>query len=105
MLKRYSFPAFNCAIGVWDNVIIHEHENVKITATGAASVNVAHNLFLGAQAGAFAVAQETDWAEDPTIDYGNQVGFATGMIYGIAKSKFNEEDFGMLTVKTGAKLD
>jgi len=98
-------PLFSGAIGIWDNVIIHEHENVKISGTGAASANVAHNLFLGAQAGAFAVAQETEWAEDPTIDYYNQVGFATSMIYGIEKSTFNGEDFGMITIKTGAKVD
>jgi hypothetical protein len=95
-------PIFSGALGMYDGVIVHEHENVPITASGASSANVAHSIMMGCQAGAIAIAQEPSWNEDPTMDYGNSVGFATGMIYGISKAVFNTEDFGCVQIMTGA---
>lgn len=103
-IKGYDNPIFSGALGIYDNVIIHEHENVKISATGASSANVGHALFLGAQAGAMAVAQEPDWNEE-LRDYKNKIGFETGLIWGVEKAKFNNEDFGCIVVKTGAAAD
>lgn len=103
-LKGENNPIFSGAEGIWDGVVIHTHENVPITKTGATGANVAHSLFLGAQAAVHAVAKKVYWREK-AFDYDNQQGFATGIIHGIAKSKFNDEDFGVINVLTGAKFD
>lgn len=97
-------PIFSGALGIWDGVILFEHENVRLTTDGASSANVAWNTLLGAQAGVWAIGKEAFWEED-TFDYGNQQGFATGIIHGIKKSIFNGEDFAVITVETGAKAD
>lgn len=97
-------PLFSGAEIVYDGMIIYEHPSVTLSTEGASSANAAYNLFLGANAGAFAVAREAFWEED-TFDYGNQQGFATGMIRGIAKSAFNSEDYATITMITGAAAD
>lgn len=97
-------PIFTGALGTYDNVVLHEHENVSITATGSGAANVGHALLLGAQAGVRAVAKEPFWEEE-AFDYKNQVGFATGLIYGVAKSVFNLEDFAVINCMTGAAVD
>jgi N4-gp56 family major capsid protein len=55
-------PLFSGAEGMWDGVIIHSHPSVRrfISAT---TNYVCSNLLLGAQAGAWAVAQEPFWVE------------------------------------------
>ena len=97
-------PIFTGALGMYDDIVLHEHENIFLTATGNSNMQVGHALLLGAQAGVMAVAQEPFWEEE-TFDYNNQVGFATGLIYGIAKSIFNEVDFAVLNVMTAAVND
>ena len=92
-------PIFTGALGLYDGVVVHEHENVIRTATGATTgsgdsavtVEVGHALLLGAQAAIFAVAQEPNWKEKD-FDYGDKAGFATGMIRGIEKAKFTDTD-------------
>lgn len=84
--------------------MLHEHPTVSVTATGASSANVGHALFLGAQAGAMAVAQESAWREK-TFNYGKRAGFACDTILGVAKSVFNSIDFATVQVRTGAKAD
>ena len=101
-------PIFSGSLGIWDGVAIWEHPWVRLTTEGASGANAAYNMLLGAQAGAWAVAKEPFWEED-TFDYNNQVGFATGLIHGVKKSAFgasgSEQDFGMITIITGAKAD
>lgn len=102
-------PIFTGALGMWDNVIIHENEQCKRTATGAASAMVGHALFLGAQAGVMATAQDAKWVEKD-FDYDNQTGFAISRILGIAKTqyKFNGTDlvdFATVNVMTSSKAD
>jgi N4-gp56 family major capsid protein len=97
-------PIFTGALGTYDGIIIHEHENISLTATGNSSAQVAHGLLLGAQAGVMAVAAEPFWEEDD-FDYKNQMGFATGLIYGVAKSLFNSVDFAVVQVMTGCAND
>ena len=96
-------PLFSGALGVWDNVIIHEHPSVR-RFVSAGSNYVCSNLLLGAQAGAWAVAQEPFWVEKE-FDYENQVGFATGMIQGFAKTQFNSQDYGLVTLYSEAMAD
>jgi hypothetical protein len=50
------------------------------------------------------VAQEPFWREK-LFDYDNQTGFATGLIHGFAKTKFNGEDYGLITVVSSAAGD
>ncbi|KXB91764.1 hypothetical protein HMPREF3191_00878 [Veillonellaceae bacterium DNF00626] len=97
-------PIFTGALGMYDNVIIHEHENVKITETGSGSAAVGHALLMGAQAGAFAIAQEAEWNEK-VFDYGRKYGVSVSTIFGIAKSKFDGEDFSTVQVMTACKAD
>lgn len=97
-------PLFNGALGIWDDVVLFEHEYVKRAGDGAASAQVSYNLLLGAQAGVWAVAKEPYWKEK-LFDYENSVGFATGLIHGVKKSVFNSEDFGLMTVIASAAGD
>lgn len=102
-------PIFTGALGMYDGVVIHESNRILRTATGASSAKVGHALFLGAQAAVMAVGAEPEWNED-TFDYGNQVGFEFGRIFGIAKSAFkydgtNLTDFGVINVLTSSADD
>lgn len=108
-------PIFSGALGMWDNVVIHEAEGADVlrTATGMPSggenIMVGHALLLGAQAGVFAVAKEFDWVEK-NFDYNNQAGVAAGAIFGIAKSVFTDKDkqasdFAVVNVATASIED
>jgi N4-gp56 family major capsid protein len=98
-------PIFKGGAGIWDNVVIHTHPYVVTSLDGLGGIQLGHALFLGAQAACMAVAQEPDWVEDPTIDYGNKVGFKSSMIFGIQKANFNSEDFGCQQIITAAIND
>lgn len=99
-----SNPIFSGALGVWDNVIVHEHENVPIVTNWASGSNIAGAkcTLLGAQALCWA------WGMRPFVkevekDYGNKRGFATGMIYGVKKPAFqfsggNARSYGSIHV-------
>lgn len=97
-------PIFSGAEIVYDGMVIYEHPSVRLTTEGASSANVAYNLFLGAGACGYGVAEEPFWEED-VFDYKNQVGFATGMIRGIKKTAYNSQDYATITIVTGAKAD
>lgn len=105
-------PIFSGALGMWDNVIIHEAEGADVlrSATGTGGTEVGHSLLMGAQAGVFAVASELDWAEK-SFDYGNKFGVSSGMIYGIAKSQFTDpatgtaSDFAVVNIATASIAD
>ena len=94
-------PLFSGALGIWDGVVIHAHENISQADTGGSGSNLHYstNLFLGAQAGVFARVGEPVWVEK-TFDYGNSLGVAGGLIYGQAKSTFNSEDFSAIAYYT-----
>lgn len=102
-------PLFTRATGMWGNVLIHESVRIPITS------GVAHNLFLGAQAGAiafgnaYAKPKQTQygtqnmmsWSEEEK-DHGNRMSVAAGKVYGIKKASFtypgaaNEMAFGVI---------
>lgn len=103
-LRGEDNPLFSGALGVWDGVILHEHESVLRDTDGASSAYVAYNLFMGCQAGVWEVAKEPFWKEKE-FDYQNQVGFATGLIHGFKKSVFNSEDYGLITAVASAAAD
>jgi len=97
-------PLFSGAEGIWDGVIIFTNDNTQVTPNGASGIAVGHALFLGAQAACFAVGSDPEWNEDE-FDFGNKVAFETGQIFGIAKSVYDGEDFGVLHVYTASVED
>ena len=96
---------FSGATGIWDGVIIKEHDLVQTATDGGAGGNVhyAKNLFLGLQAGYLCFAQEApNWVEK-TFDFGNQYAVGTGMLLGFDKLRWNSIDFSVIQIQTAAK--
>jgi len=108
-------PIFSGAMGIWDNVIIHESDYIHtrygengvtvseyFDTTGdacASGIYVARGLFLGAQAALVAFGQLPSWVEK-IHDYKTKYGIHTDVIYGVKKSIFNSVEFGCITVDT-----
>lgn len=109
-------PLLKGALGKWGNVILHESTRIPRTA------GVAHSLFLGAQAGCFALGnayakpKQTQfgsqnmmiWSEEEA-DHGNEMSIATGSVYGMKKSVFDyastgsaNKAFGVIRVDVNA---
>jgi N4-gp56 family major capsid protein len=103
-------PIFNGALGVYNKCIIYESNRIYTPTT-----NVRRNLFLGAQAGVFALGNAYDrmdqkkvgkdnyitWVEK-SQDYGNKKGLAAGSCFGMQKTRFNSKDFGVMTISSYA---
>ena len=98
-------PLFTGALGQWDNVVLRDHQSIATATTWGANGNVAgaSAIFCGAQAAAICWGELPFWAEK-AFDYQNQVGFATGAIWGTKKLTFNAKDFGSVSVKTARTL-
>jgi N4-gp56 family major capsid protein len=109
-------PIFTGALGVWDGVILYEHEYVPFldvsvagnsfrgAATGTdCAVDCFRALLCGRQALVWAKCENPngEWVEE-TFDYKNKTGFATGMIGGIDKIMFNSKEYGVIAVDTAA---
>lgn len=93
-------PLFKNSTAIWDNVVIHEHENItRYTNWGGASVSGATSVFMGAQALCWA------WGKRPEVvskkfDYDNEEGYAWGFIGATGKPVFNSKDYGTIGVYT-----
>ncbi len=94
-------PLFSGAPGVFDGVIMHEHESVPSSTTWGSGINLpgATNLMFGVQAGIIAYANRMSWFEKE-FDYGNKAGFCVGAIYGTDKTVFNSADHATVAVRT-----
>lgn len=98
-------PLFTGAQAIWDNVVIHSHENIPIVTNWGAGANVAgaRCQFLGAQALCWAWGMRP-WMTEETFDYKNKTGWSISMIYGVKKPKFTQpsvgvaKDFGSIAV-------
>jgi len=103
-------PLFTGALGVYDGVILYESTRL-ITPIASAK----RNLFLGAQAGVFAMGNAYDSIEQSRVgkdnmmswyeeidDYGNEKGISCGAIFGINKSRFNSADFAVIAIDSRA---
>lgn len=89
-------PIFSGALGVYDGVVVHEHEGITTASDGGgASVDYARNLFLGAGAACYAKTDNMSWVEK-TFDYGNKLGVAAGQIYGAALSTFDSKEYAVI---------
>lgn len=86
-------PLFSGALGMWDGVVVHEHDGIqKMTVN---SINANRNLFMGAQAGLVAFGGDHSWHEE-TVDRGNKLSVSASIIYEMSKAKFNSKDFGVI---------
>jgi N4-gp56 family major capsid protein len=90
-------PIFKGALGIWNGIVIHEHEYIHSATDGSGSANVARNLLCGQQAGAIAFGAPVQWVEK-SFDYGNQWGISVGAIWGVIKPIFNALDYGVITM-------
>jgi N4-gp56 family major capsid protein len=101
-------PIFTGALGIYNNVVLIEANRLFSPASG-----VYNNLFLGAQAGVFAMGGAYDSIEkqrvgkdnlmswfEMTDDYGNEKGISVGSVFGMNKSVFNSKDYGLITVQS-----
>jgi N4-gp56 family major capsid protein len=73
-------PLFTGALGVWDNVVLLQSDRIP-RAANAGSVQVAHNLFLGAQGLVRGYAYYPDWTEQ-YFSYGEEQGIGTFVVVG-----------------------
>jgi N4-gp56 family major capsid protein len=108
-VRGESNPIFRGSLGMYDGVILHEHEYVHTDGAVETTGGTASALFFGQQAGVWAQSKDVFWREDPTVDYGRQLGIATGMIYGFKKAIFEDgygtagpQDYGLIQIKTAA---
>jgi len=110
-----SNPVFTGALGVWDGVIIHEHEYVPFLDISVAGNNFNASgsgtditadcfraVLCGKQALGFVQASDTRRMVEKEFDYDNQVGYATTLIGGIQKVTFNSKDYGVIALDTAA---
>ncbi len=110
-----SNPIFTGALGMWDNVIVHEHEYVPFLDIDVAgnnffvsdagtdiSADCFRALLCGAQAAVWANTSKSFVMREKDFDYGNKVGHATGIMGGVQKVTFNSVDYGVLALDTAA---
>jgi N4-gp56 family major capsid protein len=101
-------PLFTGALGVYNNVILHEWSYLPngISSSAVSVGLIRRAVFCGAQAGLVGYGQENgpnqmSWVEE-LFDYGNQLGVAAGMISGLKATQFNSQLFGSIVVSSYA---
>ncbi|WP_299671674.1 N4-gp56 family major capsid protein [uncultured Roseobacter sp.] len=100
-------PIFKGGLGMINNVVLHDHSRVRrFDDYGVgANIDASRSLFMGAQAGMKAHGETNTgrytWVEEPK-DYGNSVGIAAGTICGMKKTRFNNRDYGVISVDCAA---
>lgn len=91
-------------LGEWDGVYIYSYDRVPLVAS---TIQVSHNLLLGAQAAAVVWGERTAWEED-IDDYKHKHGFSVGEVRGVSKLVFDRstaEDNGVVNVFAAAVAD
>lgn len=101
-------PIFTGALGVYNNVVLHEWSYLpNAVSVSAVSVNATRRaVFCGAQAAVMGYGQanspnQMTWIEE-LFDYGNQLGVSAGMIFGLKGTQFNSANFGTIVVSSYA---
>ena len=111
-------PIFTGAIGMYNNVVIHEDVRVPYGSNSQAvdsngfiqynalgTTNVARGVFVGAQAAVMATGRaygsdmKMRWFEE-LLDAGNQLRITAGLIFGMKKTQFNSTDYATITVSS-----
>ena len=103
-------PIFTGALGIWDGVVLHEHEYVATAQSSAAFGNggtacnarVFRSCLVGCQAVTMAECANSMKMVEKEFDYENKVGYAVNFIGGFQKPQFNSVDYAVVTVDTGA---
>lgn len=120
---------FDSAVGVYDDVILLECDRIQTRVAGEVfdsgdtvdnyivdgTYRVCRSLFIGAQAGCLAVAQNAKKYEKD-FDYNRKPGVAFDHIYGVSKTVFNDpganqstntaqDDYAVICVDTAAVDD
>lgn len=91
-------PLFRGSFAIWQNVVVHEHENCTIaTDGGGAAVPWCKSVFLGAQSLLFGFGSRPKLIEK-NFDYENKHGKAWAVIAKSKKAVFNSIDYGSLGV-------
>ena len=95
-------PILSGSGGIYNGMIIHQHESIYLHTTGgSSSASIARGLLLGQQAGVFLKGRDAEWVEK-SFDFGNKWAIAAGYIFGVQKTKFNSKDYGLITLATAA---
>lgn len=98
-------PIFQGGLGMINNIVLHSHESViRFSDYGAGnSVTAARALLMGRQAGVIAYGTagglRFTWQEEMK-DFGNEPTVAAGVILGVSKTRFNNRDFGLVSIDT-----
>jgi len=95
-VRGESNPIFSGALGVWNGVVVHEHEYIYTDTDGSASARVSRDVLCGQQSGVIAWGKSVAWVEK-SFDYGNSWGISVGAIFGVIKPLFNSVDYGVIT--------
>jgi N4-gp56 family major capsid protein len=97
-------PIFTGADGMYNGVILQEHENaIRFNDYGAgANVNAVRNLFLGANAGIVAYGMRLNgmmrYQIMPSdVDHGEEDIIIVRTVLGIKKAIFNSQDYGLIS--------
>lgn len=101
-------PIFKDSLGMIGNTILHKHKSViRFNDYGAGGdVSAARALYLGKQAMVLAYGSpgdglRYDWSEE-LMDHGNDIEICAGAIFGMKKTRFNDKDFGVISLDTAA---
>ena len=93
---------FSGALGTYNGVVLHESTRIPTALTNTGGYR---SVLCGAQAACVGYGKgygntQMKWVEE-LFDYENQLGVATGLIWGLKKLQFNSEDFSTIVVSTG----
>lgn len=99
---------FKGGLGMINNAILHSHRNaIRFNDYGAGNdVEAGRALFMGRQAGCVAYGTKSGmrWSwKEKMKDFDNEPTVAAGFIGGFKKTRFNNKDFGVLSLDTAAK--
>ena len=100
---------FKGSLGMINNVILHSHKGaIRFSDYGAgANLPATRALFMARQAGVVAYGtpggDRFNWKEEMD-DYDNEPVVVAGTIFGIKKTRFNNLDFGVVSVDTSSPV-
>ncbi len=95
-------PLITGAMFMYNNVIVHEWSYLPNTVGATGNTNYRRGVFCGAQAAVAAFGQASGpskmtWQEK-SFDYGDKLGVAAGMIFGMKKTVLRSVDFGTIVL-------
>jgi len=98
---------FKGGLGMIGGVVLHKHRNaIRFNDFGSGNdVSAGRALFMGRQAGviAYGTSGGMRWSwKEKMKDYDNEPTVAAGSIFGCKKTRFNNQDFGVLSLDTAA---